>query len=118
MYSVAFSPNGRTLATGTNSRHSWRWDAADPSHPSLIGPPLTGGTGAAYATAFSPDSHALVSGNADGTIRMWDVSNAAQPQPLGLPAGADGAIRAWCSALTATPGQRRFRRHGPAVEPA
>ena len=56
-----------------------------PPHPHLLGPPLTGGTGAATSVAFSPDSHTLATGRHDGTVRLWDVTDPAHPHLLGSP---------------------------------
>ena len=43
IYSVAFSPDGHTLASGTNSGTIWLWDVADPAHPHVLGQLQTGG---------------------------------------------------------------------------
>ena len=71
--SVAFSPAGNTLASGSADGTIRLWDVADPAHPRPLGQPLTGST-AAYSVAFSPDGHTLASGSADGTIRLWNLN--------------------------------------------
>ena len=40
--SVAFSPDGRTLAVGSADGKVWLWNLADPARPARLGQPLTG----------------------------------------------------------------------------
>ena len=76
MDSVAFSPDGHTLASGTSDGSVRLWDVADPAHPRPIGPILTAspGNGAVDSVAFSPDGHTLASGSDDGTTRLWNLN--------------------------------------------
>ncbi len=90
--SVAFSPGGHTLASGSDDGSVALWDVADPAHPRLLGQPLTGtGIAAVDSVAFSPDGHTLASGDADGVIRLWDVADPAHPRPLGQPPNSGAA---------------------------
>ena len=64
MYSVAFSPDGRTLASGSLDGTVRLWDVTDPAHPRPLGQPLTGRRAAVDSVAFSPDGRTLASGSA------------------------------------------------------
>jgi WD40 repeat protein len=71
--SVAFSPGGPTLASGSLDGTVRLWDVADPARPRALGQPLTGDTTAVYSVAFSPGGHTLASGSADGTTQLWNL---------------------------------------------
>jgi len=72
---VAYSPDGQTLATADASGRVYLWDTADPGHPARRGAPLDAGTGPVAAVAFSPDGGILAAGGANGHVRLWDLTN-------------------------------------------
>jgi WD40 repeat protein len=74
--SVAFSPDGRFLATASADGSVRMWDVVG-RRP--LGEPLTGHAGQVNSVAFSPDGSMLVTGGADATVRLWQVGLPADP---------------------------------------
>jgi len=70
--SVAYSPDGRTLASGSNDNTIKLWDSAS----GQLLRTLTGHTNYVQSVAFSADGRTLASGSFDTTIMLWDVSKA------------------------------------------
>ena len=97
--SVAFSPDGRRIVSGSEDQTLRLWDAAS-GQP--IGEPLRGHEDAVSSVAFSPDGRRIVSGSEDRTLRLWD---AASGQPLGEPLrGHEDAV----SSVAFSPDGRRI----------
>ncbi|CAD5932100.1 Vegetative incompatibility protein HET-E-1 [Planktothrix agardhii] len=71
VYSVALSPDGRTLASGSQDETIKLWDV--PSQREIA--TLTGHSSFVYSVAFSPDGQTLASGSFDKTIKLWDVQS-------------------------------------------
>ncbi len=67
--SVAFSPDGKLLAAGTNKRRIQLWQTDN--YTSLL--TCDGHTDWIWSIAFSPDGKLLASGSSDKTIRLWDT---------------------------------------------
>ena len=70
IYSLAFSPDGTTLAGGSRNGTIHLWDTTTGKEIKT----LTGHTDAVMSLAFSPDGTTLVSGSKDMTIRLWDAT--------------------------------------------
>src|SRR5690348_15983407 len=74
--SVAFHPDGKLLASGSEDQSICLWRI---EHPAVTASSdverarvLNGHTGRVMAVAFHPDGKTIASGSADGTVRIWD----------------------------------------------
>lgn len=70
--SLAFSPDGALLASGTYDGTILVWEVGAAGRARLLAT-LRTHSHIVRVLAFHPDSHLLASGSADRTIRLWDV---------------------------------------------
>lgn len=70
VFGVAFSPDGKLLATGDVEGQLRLWQVEN-GKPILI---CKGHTGWVWSVVFSPDGNTLASCSSDKTIKLWNVS--------------------------------------------
>ncbi|WP_113698580.1 WD40 repeat domain-containing protein [Nonomuraea lactucae] len=77
--SVAYSPDGRTVASSSWDSTIRLWDVSDPANPAPLGPPITDGQKQVNTVVFSNDGRLMASADWDRVFRLWDVSNPSRP---------------------------------------
>jgi WD40 repeat protein/serine/threonine protein kinase/class 3 adenylate cyclase len=73
LMSLAFSPDGRTVATASKDTTLKLWDANTGKEIRTF----AGHAKEVSSVAFTPDGRHVISGSWDGTVKMWDVATGA-----------------------------------------
>ncbi|QRV96726.1 hypothetical protein RhiJN_24744 [Ceratobasidium sp. AG-Ba] len=72
--SVAYSPNGQRIVSGSRNKTLRIWDANTGAPISGL---LEGHSSSVRSAAYSPDGRRIVSGSEDKTVRIWDADTGA-----------------------------------------
>ncbi len=100
VYRVAFSPDGRRLASASQDQTVKVWDTATGKEILT----LRGHTDGVHGVAFSPDGRRLASGGDDGTVRVWDAATGRET--LTLRADTGGPMKGVLSVAFSPDGRR------------
>jgi WD40 repeat protein len=71
--SVAYSPDGARIASGSNDHTIRLWNARTAAQLNVF----QGHTGKVFSVAFSLDGKEIMSGSEDRTVKIWDASTGA-----------------------------------------
>jgi WD40 repeat protein len=75
VWAVSFTPDGKTILTGSENGTAQLWDAATSKQISKqIGDPLTDSNGV-FAVALSPDGKTVLTRGTQNTARLWDAAS-------------------------------------------
>ena len=88
VWSVAFSPNGKMLASASWDQTVRLWNV----NTGRLLYILRGHTDTVNGVAFSPDGNTLASGSWDGTIRLWNPRNGKLKRTLTEHAGGVASV--------------------------
>lgn len=88
---VAYSPNGKLIATGSDDWTVALWDATTASRRTPVAI-LRGPDRAVKSVAFNRTGTLLAVGSDDRTVRLWDITHPEHPRALGAVIHATGSV--------------------------
>ena len=89
VHSVAFSPDGYWVASGSKDKTVKLWEVATGRELRT----LASHTSQVRAVAFSPDGRWLASGSGDGTVKLWEVATGLEVRTLTHARGVVRGVR-------------------------
>ncbi|KAJ7744551.1 WD40-repeat-containing domain protein [Mycena olivaceomarginata] len=98
VYSVAFSPDGTCIASGSGNKTLQVWHGVTGKQVHA----LEGHTECIFSVTFSPDGTRIASGSLDKTIRVWDTATG---QQIGKPLAGHTY---WVSSVVFSPDGKRI----------
>ena len=99
--SLAFSPNGESLAMGLVDNTAKLWNASDGALLKTLGDPFKEViyvasflpvSGGVTSVAFSPDGSLFASGSSDGKVSLWQISDGSLVRTWKNPSGRVTAV--------------------------
>ncbi|MEV0616426.1 AAA family ATPase [Nonomuraea sp. NPDC050404] len=92
--SLAFSPDGRMIASGDSDGRITLWNLQRAGRPVTYGPPFVGHQKGEskniYALELSVDGSMVATGGRDTTVELWDTTEPARPRRLSTLTGHHG----------------------------
>ena len=95
--SVAFTPDGKTLASTSFDGTARLWDVSDPAKASALGI-CRGHNDRIWGIAMSSDGRTLATASDDQTARLWDITDPAKPTQI-----STVLLTAKCAAVALSP---------------
>jgi WD40 repeat protein len=95
---VAFSPDGQHIVSGSEDKTVRVWDAATGTERHT----MYGHAEPIWSVAFSPDGQSIVSRSRDSTVRVWDASTGMEQPAMPDPFEADSTGWIWSVAANGT----------------
>ena len=68
--SVAFSPNGQHIVSGSYNKTIHVWNATTGE---TVAGPFAGHTDSVWSVAFSPNGQHIISGSSDNSVHVWNA---------------------------------------------